>query len=644
MPGRAALVTALALASGIAFAAAGEPPEGTIVEGPAGVPRAIMEGTKPFLEYRTARFQGWNPDSGATLIATRFGDTNQIHSVASPGGRREQLTFEREPIWAGAWSPGDDPVLLVGKDAGGRERFQFYRVDKGALQLLTRGEGRNTDLVFRRDGKRIGYSSTRRNGRDTDLWIMDPRAPVDDRLVVERTGSGWRFMDFASDGNGALVQEYVSSSESRLYHLDIETGELRALTRHDESAVYGPAKYGAGDTVYFMSDASSDFKRLFSMDLRSGRRMPVSEETGGDVEAFDVAHDGSFLVYVVNESGISRVHVVTEEGHADREVEGLPAGVVSDLQIAPWGETGFTLRFAQSPGDVYSFERSSLDVKRWTYSETGGVPHDQFVEPELVRTASFDGTEVSGFLYRPDPEQYRGPRPVIVMIHGGPAGQSRPVYLGQENYYLNELGIALFYPNVRGSTGYGKRFLTLDDGLLREGAVRDIGAFVEALAQDSRIDAERMGVSGGSYGGYLVLASILAYSERLEAGHVHSGISHFVNFLETTEEYRRDLRRAEYGDERDPAMREFLNRISPLSRAGDIARPLYIVSGANDPRVPLSESEQIVSRVRNSGGTAWHLIASDEGHGFRKKSNRDYHFWTTILFWQQFLLDRHTAD
>jgi dipeptidyl aminopeptidase/acylaminoacyl peptidase len=313
--------------------------------------------------------------------------------------------------------------------------------------------------------------------------------------------------------------------------------------------------------------------------------------------------------------------------------------VIGGVEVAPWGDVGFTLTSASTPADAYSVDPRTLAVTRWTRSETGGLDPEANAEPELVEIESFDGERISGFLYRPDPARFPGRRPLIVSIHGGPESQARPGFLGRNNYLVNELGIALFYPNVRGSSGYGKRFVSLDNGPdLRENSVRDIGAFLDRLAADPGLDPDRIAVTGGSYGGYMCYASAIHYGNRLRGANCVVAISNFVTFLENTQDYRRDLRRVEYGDERDPAQRARLIEISPLTRARDLAIPTMVVTGANDPRVPASEAEQMIEAVRANGADAWHLIGRNEGHGFDKKENQDYQFWTGLMFWQRTLL------
>jgi dipeptidyl aminopeptidase/acylaminoacyl peptidase len=227
---------------------------------------------------------------------------------------------------------------------------------------------------------------------------------------------------------------------------------------------------------------------------------------------------------------------------------------------------------------------------------------------------------------------------VLVNIHGGPEGQSRPIFQARNNFWMSELGVAMLYPNVRGSTGHGKTFVTLDNGFKREDTVRDIGAFLDWIGRDPLLDKSRVAVTGGSYGGYMSLACMVHFSDRLRCGVDIVGISNFLTFLKNTQDYRRDLRRVEYGDERDPAMAEFLGKISPNNHADKIQKPLLVVQGLNDPRVPASESQQMVKAIRDHGGTVWFLMAKDEGHGFQKKRNVDYLFCSTVLFVKEHLL------
>ncbi|HET7203249.1 MAG TPA: prolyl oligopeptidase family serine peptidase [Steroidobacteraceae bacterium] len=628
----------LALPFAVVHAQAVEKPAALVAEGIPPVPAELAARTRPYMEFRTATFQGWHPTDRSLLIATRFGNTNQVHRVARPGGAREQLSFEEDRIVGATHAPVTGDVTVVQKDVGGSEFYQLYTLASGRLTLLTDGQSRNMFGAWSKDGRLIGYTSTRRNGTDSDLYVMDPRDRTTDRRVAQVGGGGWSFADFSPDRRRGLVQEYVSITKSNLWLLDLESGALTPLGDHRKPVAYGSAQFAPDGTLWVTSDEGADFQRLGTLDPTTGRFTPKAPEPKWDVEAFDIAGDGSFVVYAINEAGRSALRVFDVASGTVRTVP-MPAGNVGGIEIAPWGEIGLTFTSARSPSDAFSIDPKTLAVSRWTASETGGLDPQANVEPQTIEVRSFDGLTLSGFLYRPDAKKFSGPRPLIVNIHGGPESQSRPGFLGRNNYLLNELGIAIFYPNVRGSTGYGKRFVSLDNGpFQREDSVKDIGAFLDVLAKDSQLDPTRFAVAGGSYGGYMCYATSIFYGSRLKGANCVVAISSFVTFLENTQSYRRDLRRVEYGDERDPKQRRKLEQISPLTRVRELAVPMLVVTGANDPRVPASEADQIVAAIRANGGKAWHLIGQDEGHGFAKKANQDYQFWTSLMFWQDTLL------
>ena len=601
------------------------------------VPLELAQRTRPYMEFRSAGFAGWNARDRSMLISTRFGDTNQLHRVAMPMGDRQQLSFEIEPV-GGSWSPTGD-TLVATRDTGGNEFFQIYTLTGGRLNLLTDGRSRNGLNAWSHDGRWIAYTSTRRNGTDSDIYLVDPRNASTNRLVAQVQGGGWRVSDFAHDGRRALAINSQSVTKASAWLLDIASGRMTPIGDPNRDIAYGAGAFAPDGTLWVTSDEGADFQRLGRLDLASGRFRPVVTNINWDVESFDLSEDGRTIAFVTNEAGISRLRIMDTRTGAVRLVSGLPAGTIGGLRIAPWGTIGLSLSSARSPSDAYSVDPRTLAVTRWTRSETGGLDASANVEPELIQVRSFDGENVSGFLYRPDPRRFPGRRPLIVNIHGGPEGQSRPGFLGRNNYLLNELGIAIFYPNVRGSTGFGKRFVSLDNGpSLRENSVRDIGAFLDRFQGDPALDRSRLAVTGGSYGGYMCYASAIRYGDRLRAANCVVAISNWVTFLENTQSYRRDLRRVEYGDERDPAQRAQLTAISPLTHVADLRIPLMVVTGANDPRVPKSEADQMVAAVRAAGRPAWHLIGQNEGHGFAKKENQDYQFWVGLLFWQSTLL------
>jgi len=601
------------------------------------VPQDLVDATRPYMEYRTASFVDWDPVTRSMLVSTRFGNVSQLHTVKAPGMARTQISFEAEPL-RGTYLPGDGTMVVM-KDTGGNEFFQLYTMKDGKLTLLTDGKSRNSLNSVSMDGKWIAYSSTRRNGRDTDLYIMDPRDPSTGRMVKEVTGGGWSVAGFGPGNKQAVVANYVSVTKTNLYWLDLETGAMTPIGDHKKAIAYGGGRFAPDGTLWVTSDEGSDFQRLGTLDPKTGKFTPRAPEKKWDVESFDIADDGSFIAYTVNEAGLFKLRLLDPATGAVRDVTALPKGTIGGVDIAPWGTIGLTVSSAKVPSDAYSVDPVTLAATRWTMSETGGLDPAVNVEPEFIEVKSFDGEMVSGFLYRPDPAKFPGKRPLIVTIHGGPESQFTPGFRGRTNYLLNELGVAIFYPNVRGSTGFGKRFVSLDNGpFLRENSVKDIGAFLDRLEGDAAIDKDKIAVQGGSYGGYMCYATAIRYGGRFKAADCIVAISNFVTFLENTQSYRRDLRRVEYGDERDPKQRAKLTEISPLTRINELTIPLLVVTGANDPRVPKSEADQAVAAVRAKGRSAWHLIGHNEGHGFGKKENADYQFWVELMFWKANLL------
>jgi dipeptidyl aminopeptidase/acylaminoacyl peptidase len=642
---RALLAVSLACMSAPLFA---EVPDNLVVEGIPRIPLELKRDASRYLEFRTAVFAAWHPVRREMLIGTRFSDTLQLHVVAQPGGARRQVTFLPEPVAGGQFEPRQGRFVVFSQDVGGGEFYQLHRLDlaDGRVTLLTDGRSRNGNARFSRDGRWLYHNSTRRNGRDTDVWRLDPLKPESAESILQVQGGGWAVVDVDETGSHVLLQNRRSITDSELHLLDVATRSLKRLTpvRDREVVSYGTARLSRdGRSVWATTDLDSEFLRLVRIDIATGTLTPLirdaSKSPTWDVEAFEVSPDGERLAFVVNENGSSRLSLLDLGSGKVRPLTGIPSGVMTGLEWHENGrDLGFSLAHARSPSDAYSVEVKTGRLTRWTESETGGVPAKAFREPELITVPSFDQLKVSAFVYRPDPARFPGKRPVVMIIHGGPESQSRPGFMARYNYFLNELGIALVVPNVRGSAGYGKRFLTLDDGYLREDSVKDIGAFLDWVGTDPDLDRSRVAVMGGSYGGYMTLASLVHYSDRLRCGVDIVGISNFVTFLTNTQDYRRDLRRVEYGDERDPKMRAHLEKISPLNQADRIRVPLMVVQGKNDPRVPLSEAEQMVKAVRANGRTCAYLMAKDEGHGFAKKPNADFQFLGTILFLGEHLL------
>ena len=631
-----------------ACVALAQTPDNLVVEGvPAHSPE-LKRSVNRYLEFRVAAFQSWHPQRREMLITTRFADTAQLHLVKLPGGARRQLTFFTEPVSSGSFQPGAGNCIVFSQDSGGGEFFQLYRYDfsNAKVTLLTDGKSRNTGAVWADSGRWLAYSSTSRNGRDNDIYVIDPAHPESNRMVAQVKGGGWEVGGWSPDESTLIVGEYISINESHLYLVDVKSGAMTPLTTPEERGVaWAAPKFGPdGKSVFAATDRGSEFRRLVRIDLAkvhpgNDSVTVLTADLHWDVESFDIAPDGKTIAYMANEDGASVLHLLELPSGKESPAPKLPPGVAAGLKWRHDGsELGFSLTHANSPADAYSLSLATGELTRWTESETGGLDASKFRQPKLIRTKSFDGLPISAFVYNPDPVKFPGKRPVIITIHGGPESQARPIFQGRNNYYIDELGAAVILPNVRGSDGYGKTFLTLDNGFKREDSVKDIGTIIEWIKTQPDLDSSRIAVTGGSYGGYMTLATLTHYSSELKCGIDIVGVSNFVTFLEKTQDYRRDLRRVEYGDERDPAMREYLLKIAPTANVDKIGVPLFVVQGKNDPRVPLTEAEQMVKAVRDKGGTCWYLMAKDEGHGFQKKKNADYQFLSTILFYNQHLL------
>jgi dipeptidyl aminopeptidase/acylaminoacyl peptidase len=617
------------------------------LDGVAEIPGRVVERATQYQNLRVAGFVDWHPSGKGMLISTRFGDASQLHRVSAPGTYRQQLTFAREPIGGAAYAPRtQNPGFIYVMDTGGGEFFQYYWYDEesGRSTLLTDGKSRYQSLSWAPQGNRVAFVSNQRNGKDFDIYVMENLDSLERRTtrLVKETQGEWQLLNWSVDGGRLIARNYISANESYLYVLEVNSGNLTPINPQKKKIAYGAARFAPdGRGIYFTSDEDSEFQRLAYYDLGSKQIRVVNNRLNWDVEDVEIAPDGT-LAYTVNAGGASELYLGNVASPENAQRVNLPLGVIGGLKFNLAGtELGFSFNSPVAPADAYSMDVRTKNLTRWTFSEVGGLNPKTFAMPEIIEYPSFDTVNgkprmIPSFYYKPKEVKKR--LPVIINIHGGPEGQSTATFSSTYQYWVNELGAAVLVPNVRGSSGYGKTYLELDNGFKREDSVKDIGKLLDWIATRPELDPQRVAVIGGSYGGYMTLASLTNYSDRLRCGVDVVGISNFVTFLESTQEYRRDLRRPEYGDEREPAMRKFLTEISPLTNANKIRKPLFVVQGKNDPRVPLSEAQQIVKTVRQNNGTVWYLVANDEGHGFRKRVNQDFYFNAVSVFFEQYLL------
>jgi dipeptidyl aminopeptidase/acylaminoacyl peptidase len=587
------------------------------------IPADIAAAVQRYQNYRGAFFQDWLAD-GSILISTRFGSTQQIHRVTAPGGDRTQLTFQSEAVAAARGIPGTQRYVYQ-RDTGGDEWFQIYATGlTGEAVQLTEAGTRNQGAAFSPDGKVLAWSRATRGSAEYSIYLADPSDARSAKSVYREAGSVGP-NDVSADHSKILFTRSISNRESKLFMLDVASGQATQIAPKVSKVLYQNARLSRdGRSVYAISTKDSDFGRLVQIDIASGKDTVLTPDVKWDVETFTLSDDDRVLAYVVNEDGFSNVVVRDMVTRRALPQPQLPRGVLLNIEFSPDNsKLAFDLSTATSAGDVWTWEINGGNLTRWTTSELGGLDPAKLAEPQLIRFKSFDGLSVPALVYRPVGVAADHKTPVIMDIHGGPESQSRPAYNVGAQYFAAVLGATVILPNVRGSTGYGKRYADLDNAEKREDSVKDIGALLDWIAAQPNLDKDRVAVYGQSYGGYMSLAVSTHYADRLVGSVERYGISDFASFLKNTEAYRRDNRRAEYGDERDPKMQAVFKRIAPLANVAKIKKPMLVMQGANDPRVPKSESDQVVAGIRGNGVETWYVVFADEGHGFAKKPNND---------------------
>ena len=654
------LILGAALAFTLANACAQEvvaPNVNLLADGIPVIPKSIADKVSLYTEFRGHGFVDWHPSERSMLVRHREAGANiaQVYWLKSPGGKLEKVTDFADPVSAVSFAPKHGRYIVYARDSGGNEAAQIFRMDLATRQstLLSAPDERSA-YVWTRSGDRVLIEAvpldrTAKEGTRaqvaTTLTYVDPLQPAVKTRLAELPGGGWGSFRFTHDDATIVAQQYRTPNDSDVFLIDAKTGAREKILPNPGAPAAGYTGFEwslDNQRLFLTTNQGGEFYELAVYDRRDQSLRVLSHHIPWDIEKISLSADGKQLMAVVNHNGRDEVRLFDAGTGQELARPAIPAGAIGGGQ---WHETrppylAFSLNSPQSPGDVYSFDAVTGKTERWTTAASApGVKPDTFVSPELVQIKSFDGLAVSGWLFLPDAGKFPGKRPVLVSFHGGPEGQSTVRFMGRYNYFLNELGVAVLLPNVRGSSGYGKTFLELDNGFKRKDSVKDGGAFLQWVGAHPRLDAKRMVVSGGSYGGYMTLATAVDYSALIRGAIDVVGISHFVTFLNNTESYRRDLRRVEYGDERDPKMRAFHEQIAPLNNAAAIKVPLFVVQGKNDPRVPYTEAQQIVSAVRKNGVPVWYLLADNEGHGFRRKANADFEFFATVKFLEKTLID-----
>ena len=618
------------------------PPEGLEIEGVPNIPSSLAQQVKRYTGAYGLPLMGWHP-SKRELWVKGISNAAWVSRIEAPGGSQKMwLNLPFRGVYDFYFQP-QMKYLIYNRDADGDESFQMYlyNIENRSGIPLSEGKSRNTEFVWSNSGDKVVYSFSPAKGQGVSLSLINPFEPKSNRLLVESTGNYLKAYDWSPDDKEIVFCEFISNINSKMWLVNVESGEKRILLgkSEKESGYFSRPRFGKdGKGVYLLTDYESDVRYLAYLNLADCKLMNLTASTKWDVDEFGLSPDGKTIAYVINEDGISRLHLLDTVSGQRKPVESLPIGVISDIK---WHnnstDLAFNFKSPRTPNDIYSLDITTLKSELWSKSVTGGLDTEKLSQPELIRWKSFDGRTISGFMYRP-PATFTGKRPVIIDIHGGPEEQYRPEYAYDDNYFMSELGVVKIYPNVRGSSGFGKAFLKLDDGVRREDAVKDIGALLDWIKTQSDLDSERVMLQGQSYGGFLALSSATHYSARIRGVISEHAVSNLASFVANTEGWRRDVMRAEYGDERDPKIRAFMEKTAPINNVQKIKKPLLIVHGKNDPRHPASEAESFVQAAKKAGAPVWYLLAKDEGHGFMRHANRNYKLYTTILFVKEFLL------
>ena len=618
------------------------PPEGIETQGIPKIPSSLANQLKRYTGAYGLPLAGWHPDKRELWVKGISSATWVSRIESSEAAQKPWLYLRFGGIYDIYFQP-QAKYLIYNRDTDGDESFQMYlyNIENHSSTRLSEYKSRNTEFVWSNSGENVVYSFSPAKGQGVNLSLINPFDPKSNRLLVESTGNYLKAYDWSPDDKEVVFCEFISNTQSKLWLVNVATSEKRLLLgkTEKESGYFGGPRFSKdGKGIYLITDWDSDVRYLAYLNLADAKLRNLTVETKWDVDEFRLSPDGKTIAFVINEDGVSRPYLLDTGSGQRKAVASLPVGIISGLI---WHNNSTDLAFnyksPRTPNDVYSFNTATMKNERWSKSVSDVVDTEKLSQPELVRWKSFDGRTISGFIYRP-PATFTGKRPVIIDIHGGPEEQYRPEYGYDDNYFMSELGVVKIYPNVRGSSGFGKAFLKLDDGLRREDAVKDIGALLDWIKTQPDLDADRVMLAGGSYGAYLALSSAVHYSNRIRGVVSESGVSNLASFVANTEGWRRDVQRAEYGDERDTKIRAFLEKTAPLNNVQKIKKPLLIIHGKNDPRNPVSEAEAMVQAAKKAAIPVWYLLAKDEGHGFAKTPNRNYKLYTTILFVKEFLL------
>ncbi len=566
-------------------------------------------------------FPSFSPDGTRIAFISTLSGIPQVWMVDAESGWPDLVTALEDPIVGARWSPNGE-WLAISVAPGGGMNSQIYAVrpDGTDLRRLTPGGSSNNWLGdWMEDGRELAIASSARDPGTMDTYLVAV-ASGEMRLVAENPGTG-HITDLSADGRYAILARVENRSDNNLSLVDLRTGSQLLLTPHDPPGNFNFGEFGADGFVYLASDLERDltaFARIPVVNGQPGSIEIIAERPDAEADGLWLTQDGKTAVLLWNSWGSSELELLDLATGRRRGIEGLPGELVLDAEWSPDGaQLAVTVSGAAMPADIWILEIESGGWHQVTHSPHPGVDLSSLIQPELVRFSAHDGLELSGWLHTP--HDYQAPGPLVLDFHGGPEGQSRPFFNATYQALLSQ-GIAVFAPNVRGSTGQGKTFVNLDNGPLRFDAVRDIAACLDFVTRAGIADPSRIGIMGGSYGGYMTMAGLVEYPDRFAAGANLFGIVNFETFFAQTEPWMAAISKIEYGDpDTEP---DLLRRLSPIHRIDRVRAPTLVLHGANDTNVPVVEAEQVVGELERRGVPVKYILFSDEGHGFRKLPNR----------------------
>ncbi len=596
-----------------------------------------------YLNIRSATAPTVSPDSKFIAYLTDITGTNQVWKVGIDSGCPEQLTFFDERVQFISWNPEDENWILFVKDMGGNEHTQLFllKSDGSKIRRLTHKDNVIYNFgAWSEDGTMFAFASNERNRAFFDVYVMNIKTGKAE-LVWQNDGNN-SVVAWSPDNKYILVSQNRSSFDNDLYLIEYETKKVYNITPHTEPARYIGAEFSKDSKrIYLLSDQGKEFLGIAYIDLPNGK-LNYIYNTNWDVRSIQLSKDGGWLAFILNVDGYSEVYSLNLATKAIKKLNFPKGGIIGSLSFTSDGKKIiFTYQSPVKNQDIYYYDVVAGNYKQITHSSTAGIPPSSFVEAQLVKFKSFDGLEIPGYLYLPKNAKKDGSLPAIVSIHGGPEAQELPRFSALYQYFVNN-GYVVYAPNIRGSTGYGKTYASLDNTTKRKDAIRDVSMIPEFLKSTGYIDPAKIAVYGGSYGGYMTLAAVTFYPELWAAGVDLVGISNFLTFLKNTGVWRQKHRMAEYGDPEKDA--DFLGEISPFYHVDKIKVPLMIIQGANDPRVPKSESDQIVESIKSRNGVVEYLVFEDEGHGLAKLKNRIKAYKAIVDFLDKYVKNKVKAS